>query len=304
MSNRYITNEQFSDGTTIDGSRLESALQQLEEWSNNIPNGQIKNRWMQSQMVFKYFPPTAASDAELATNSGIATTIRHYPWLPIFNPQDALSQVSSTNPNRIKGSKVPWKSAYLTPVPANEYAGIQAVWQISFAVGRDPIIIQGLDAVLLADDPAAARTAFLNPWSYDSSPPTGAPANSSIQDLQLIITSDNPYIPEIQSGNSILFNRRNFSVDNSIMSPCGPVTGALFLDMLPNLSTNLGGNAPQFSLSINERDLFIPIPAFTRIKVSMVIPVEAAGVAPWGDKPWQTFNPSLTLTILEGLQDG
>jgi hypothetical protein len=302
MSNRYITDQQFSDGTTIDGSRFERALQDLEEWTNQIPNGDMKNRWMQSQMVFRYFPPTAVTDAELATNTGIAGNLRHYPWLPVFNP--STSTVSSTNPMRIKGTKVPWKKAYLSPLPADEYAGIQAVWQTSFAIGRSPIIIEGLDAVLLCDDPTATRKAFLNTWEYDSSPPTGAPPGARIQDLQLTITADNPFLPEIQGGNSILFTRRNFSAENSIMSPGGAPTPALFTDMLPSLDTLLGGNAPELSLSINEHGLFIPVPPFTRIKLSMVIPVEAAGVVPWGETPWRNFNPSLTLTVLEGLEDG
>ena len=293
MSNRYITDEQFSDGTTVDGSRLEKALQQLQEWANEIPNGDIRNRWTQSQLVFRYLPPTAASDTALATNTAVAGNIRHYPWLPAFNPQD------SSNPMRVKGTKVPWTSAYTDPPPADEYTNIQAVWQVSVFF-ESPTIIEGLDAVLLCDDPSASSHVFNNVWQFDSSPPTGATPNAYINDIQFTITSDNPFIPELQSGNSILFNRRNFSAKNSIMSPAG--SPAVFADMNPPLSSDLGGNAPHLSLSLNEPGLFIPIPAFTRIKLSVVIPNYSQ--APWTNTPWRTFNPTLTLTILEGLEDG
>ena len=43
MSIRYITHQQFSDGTTIDGNRLEEALQKLEELSDGVPLSAVKN---------------------------------------------------------------------------------------------------------------------------------------------------------------------------------------------------------------------------------------------------------------------
>jgi hypothetical protein len=294
MSNRYITDQQFSDGTTIDGSRLEKALQQLEEWTNQVPNGHMKNRWTQSQMVFRYFPPCSSSDAELATNTGIAGNIRHYPWLPVFNPSD------SSNPMRVKGTKVPWVSAYANPNPASEYANSQAVWQVSFATADTPLLIEGIDALFLCDDPAASSHEFVNTWLWTSSPPSGATPSTYIEDVQITLTADNSFIPELQSGNSVLFTRRNFSVLNSIMSPSGPP--AAFADMAPALDSNLGGNAPSFSLSFNEHGLFLPIPSYTRLKLSIVVPTYSQD--PWASLPWKTFNPTLTLTILEGLEDG
>ena len=56
---RHFTDEQFSDGTTIDGDRLEKALQDLEDYINNVPDGDFENRWLQSQIVLKYLPWTA-----------------------------------------------------------------------------------------------------------------------------------------------------------------------------------------------------------------------------------------------------
>jgi len=39
---RHFTDEQFSDGTTIDGDRLEKSLQDLEDYMNNVPDGDFK----------------------------------------------------------------------------------------------------------------------------------------------------------------------------------------------------------------------------------------------------------------------
>ena len=45
---RTFTSEQFSDGTTIDSNRIEKALQDLERYINDVPDGDFRSRWLQS----------------------------------------------------------------------------------------------------------------------------------------------------------------------------------------------------------------------------------------------------------------
>lgn len=66
MSIRKLTDEQFADGTTIDGDRLDLTIQDLEEFINSIPGGDIKTRWVPQTVHVGYLPLTAAADTDVA----------------------------------------------------------------------------------------------------------------------------------------------------------------------------------------------------------------------------------------------
>lgn len=52
MTNRRITEEQFEDGSAIDGSRIQKALNETEDYFNNIPLEAIKHKYSLNYMVF------------------------------------------------------------------------------------------------------------------------------------------------------------------------------------------------------------------------------------------------------------
>lgn len=54
MSNRIITSEQFAGGGTIDGSRIQNALDDVEQFINNVPLSAIKQKYSLNHMVFTY----------------------------------------------------------------------------------------------------------------------------------------------------------------------------------------------------------------------------------------------------------
>ena len=51
MTTRYVTKQQFSDGTTIDGNRIEEAIQSIESLSDNVPYGAVRTRFTQTMIV-------------------------------------------------------------------------------------------------------------------------------------------------------------------------------------------------------------------------------------------------------------
>ena len=53
---RTLTDEQFSDGTTVDGSRIDDALEEAVEHFNSIPEGDVSTRFTKTQYVFGYQP--------------------------------------------------------------------------------------------------------------------------------------------------------------------------------------------------------------------------------------------------------
>ena len=56
MSNRVITNQQFSAGTTIDGNRLEDAMQDIERFLDKVPARFVRRRFVENQLVSGWSP--------------------------------------------------------------------------------------------------------------------------------------------------------------------------------------------------------------------------------------------------------
>lgn len=298
-SNRTFTNEQFSDGTTIDGNRLASAIESLENFANEIPGGYVSTRWMQTQYIMKYLPATGTSDVRLAAAT-FAGNYRHYPWLPMFN------QMTEENPARIKGTQKAdsdFSPSYQTDIsvsPYDEYHTTslslitKAVWQSVFRTGKSPAIIDSLSGILLTD-----TVQYVNNLSYASSPPINETVGSPVKDIQLCVTVDNPFagLKQNQDLNTVVFNKANFDVSNSVFSRAAP---AAYTDMFPNVWA-AGTPTWNTSVAIQETNLCIPVPPESNVRVSLLLNNQSN---PWGEKPWYTVNPTVTLTMLEGLEDG
>lgn len=286
---RRFTSQQFSDGTTIDGNRLEKALQDLEDWSNSIEDSSFANRWMQSQFILKYLPPTPDSDSFLAAST-VAGNYRRAPFLPIYNPK------TTENPHRLKGTRLHWQTGFVEPTPgANQY-NEQAVWTSSFSVGEDPLIISSVDGVFLT-----YSSEYTSDWKYGSLSPGGT-AGTYSNDIHLQITADNPFLPNLQLKNTIVFHKYLSSADGSLFCDQA-INLATIDDMNPSL-TSVTSMVPmhETSLSMNLDNLNIPIPPYTRLRFSLVLPV---GTGPlWTAQPWRLSIPTLSLTVLERLADG
>ena len=78
MSNRKITKHQFSDGTTVDGTRIDAALQDTTEYLNNVPAGDLATRYTQTQIVAGW---TALQNASQKNQA---------PWLRYHNTRRCL----------------------------------------------------------------------------------------------------------------------------------------------------------------------------------------------------------------------
>ena len=54
MTNRKITSEQFATDGTIDGNRIQTALDETEEFINNVPLDAVKEKYSLNYMVFTH----------------------------------------------------------------------------------------------------------------------------------------------------------------------------------------------------------------------------------------------------------
>lgn len=298
MSIRKLTDEQFADGTTIDGDRLDLTIQDLEEFINSIPGGDIKTRWVPQTVHVGYLPLTAAADTDVA---GANILPPQGPWLPVCNKGSESNHTADIyNRFRVKGTRLP----YMPPVPelddiqlrnpASPRSVSQVSWSTSLALGR-PAILYAVNAYLLTD-----VAAYQNSFKYGAAAPPGRTATDFVKDVQLTINLDNPFSPENQKSHAKVFQRREFSVEGHMMRR---VNGNPTTDMTPGLKSAVTFNFHQ-SLAFEVDDLRIPLPLDTRMRFALTLPsyptpASAGGVPePWFDKPF-TFIPSLSFTILE-----
>jgi hypothetical protein len=288
---RRITDQQFSDGTTIDGDRIESALQDLEKFINEVPDGSFQQRWTQTQVVMKYLPWNANADIRLATESAIAGNYVALPYMPVYNPSTA-SGIPTINRARFKGNRLDYQS----PISGNNpgYGANQVAWTTTLAIGASPVVIDGIDALL-----ASYASVFVNDYEYDSSPPDGRAPNSSVDNIHLTLTLDNPFIPNIQTSNNVLWHKYDFTALSAQSLATAISPPAFSADIQPNLLSTMG-NGLTTSLRVREENLRIPVPPYSQLRFSLILPDD--NKAPFGTKPWQTMIPTMSLTLLERLE--
>ena len=127
---RTLTDEQFSDGTTVDGSRIDDALEEAVEHFNSIPEGDVSTRFTKTQYVFGYQPagftgtPVAGATTTFEATSG---TIEGplFPWNYITNNENTTA-VTDPGPPISYGD---------TSTPT---AGFQNKWRIKGTNYRTP----------------------------------------------------------------------------------------------------------------------------------------------------------------------
>ena len=289
---RRLTDQQFSDGTTIDGNRLEKALRQIEDWSNAIPDSDLESRWMQTQMVLSFSPFTAAEVARLSALGGAGVNgHRLAPFLPVYNSTAPTGNDPTNNPFRLKGNRLYWQPGYAdnwisTPV--------QYAWCATMQTGNEPMIIDGVSMIL-----ENGKTEYTNDFKYDAvTAPGNEQAGYFVNDIQLQITADNPFVTEKQDQNQVLYHRHSFSAAEVLQCPA-PI-GTVWPDMPPNISLREDQSS---TLALIDRDMGLPIPPKTRFRFYLILradgPNSVAKNKPWGDYPFETTRPSLTLTMLE-----
>jgi hypothetical protein len=103
--NRELTDEQFSEGTTIDGSRIDKAIEDIIDHQNDIPIGDMEAKWMPTTYVMAWAPSRPRfrmypNDLNMAntnrfTPDNLYGTQQHYfPFLACHNHPDEVYPVA------------------------------------------------------------------------------------------------------------------------------------------------------------------------------------------------------------------
>jgi hypothetical protein len=307
---RVLTKEQFSDGTTIDGSRLDHAMEDTVSFWNKLPLGAIRTRWTMQQYVFGWQPQ--ADD-----NLGPGTLDHHMPWLRIRNtltqyidgpPPTTIDEV--TNEYRLKGSRVVNIDDAGSPLTAD--GSRQYAWTLAFRRSR-PRILHDVFLLLLVD--SSLPFTYTNFWTAGNPAPedTGVGAGEHLKDLVVQIAVASPFGQENRALDSLEWNMAEFDFE-PFMTPARNVAiSHVYDDMLPPHHDDQDGHNKPYGLVLRRENLNIPIPQGAIVRASVVIPFypgeDACGwnsnrgnVSPYFCFGNQAIN--LALTFLEELEDG
>lgn len=153
MSNRHVTKEQFSAGTTIDGNRLEKAYTDVQDHFNEVPLKSMSSM-VQNQINWNQFTAVALStdDDYYGPNTGRMQMLATHPWIHyrydgVRNTDEYLDPGNFDLQN-IETYKGVGTNPELNPQVSGERYRI--AWEQTFKT-KNPIIIKELTYLVMAD---------------------------------------------------------------------------------------------------------------------------------------------------------
>lgn len=335
---RTITKEQFSEGTTIDGNRIDRALDDVVDRVNSVPYGDLRKRWMPVTYVAGWTPqsPATLEIVDDPTNSahGRIAPMHHWPWLRVRNFQDEIAagtigsadgdDVTITNQYRIKGARCPGVFPFGTSTHAtadytlsDDPVGAQYAWTRSWFI-EQPSILSHIDLVLETDHLSATHQVYTNDFKYG---PTAAPdeytPSSDDRGLVVIASVDSEFSREDRNLADIEVMRKSFRINEDAFSPlplpADYVTGGGYDEFDPKIGPSGENNASTVQgVRVGLHDLNIPIHQNARLRVSVVIPSYPTDLQEGGWNPndfsqlcpWLQQKIHMTVTMLEEVTSG
>jgi hypothetical protein len=301
--NRNITHEVFYDGTTIDGSRLEKGMRDIEGDFNDVPIGDMAQRFMPVQYHSGFIP----------TDFNIAGVSHHWPWMEIRN--QATVDTNGTLPIDAPFNELRFKGTFIPGVDLNvggTRLGTQYAWTRTFFFLR-PVVIESLNLLLMADQVTAVSDYMgtenpitAAPYTFTTPPPPGYNAGNYAADVVVILDVFNPTTREDAEMAAVEYTRHRWVINNDpftfILSEKSN-TGPAWDDMFPVFanSSHTACKTLQGRL-VEDLDLNIPIPEGSKVRMAVIIPKydgTAVSLGSWGEHPWSLQGWSTTLTVLE-----
>lgn len=284
---REITTEQFSNGTTADGNRIERALEDFFGKFNSIPQRNIPRRWVPQRIVGGWLP--------CDPNRNVQGPM---PFMSIQNlQQDTLDQLTPVggfqNVLRFKGTQTPGINLNDGSLTDSQWA-----WSQAFCLNR-PVILTGFTVSIQTDKLSEAKATYINTLAYGVSPPPTKTTGEWVNDVSVEVSSDSLFLAEQRNLDSIDAHRGQFSFRTEVFSPVSTVNPAH--EMLPPHPCNTLKGAV-----IQSDRLYIPLRENDRFRFSLILPQYDPGYeSGWnvvGAQPWQNSSFSYTLTLLEGIE--
>lgn len=249
---REVTKRQFTATTLISGSTMDAAFDDVTRYANAVPPRAVKRRLFRQTAVLGWMPPIPGATGYRA------------PWLVQRNDSagvtGSMPDLGLTNTDRVKGCYNP------DIVQGAGGIGNVLAWTTAYLFTR-PVVLDGFSLFLLADSAFPADIAGVADEWYD---------------LGVVISVDDPFMPEIQSASSVVFQRVRFNTRAYPVSQMAIPSGwADFAPAHPD-------GEPQ-GVGIDILGLNIPIPQNSRVRMAILLP-EYADPA---ENPWGNFDPAI-----------
>ncbi len=191
---RTLTDQQFSDGTTVDGARIDDALGESVEHFNSIPAGDVSTRFTKTQYVFGYQPAPytgtpngSTSPPRINVEDGTieGTT---FPWNFIKNSAEtsARTDIGAAKPRPVYGDTVTpsdgfqnkWRikgtnyhlegSAAALAMSMNSKAWGDGAWKDDWQDLHDPSAPAGNPTAAVRKSPDTYQFAWSHSWIFTS----------------------------------------------------------------------------------------------------------------------------------------
>lgn len=292
---RDSTDEQFADGTTVDGLRIDRAMDEMVRHYDSIPSGDLAMRFTKSLYVFGWSPGTAAAAAA-------GRLLHPFPFLPSINYSVQVAATSGDprafdNPFRTKGTDIPGLTVLNNGFPLFV---LQHTWSTGFYFYR-PVVVTDID-LFFHTDGAGGAAPFVNTFQYGATPPGGYAEADTVEDIGLVLHTDSRFGPEDRRLNDVDVTRHRFKADLEILSQ--RTQSAPTADMLPGpYPGGSGGTSELSGVWVRAHNINVPIHQKARTRLDVVIPkYGVATTSSWGDFPWLSQYYTLSLTVLEEIE--
>lgn len=288
---RQILGDQFRDGTTAAGARIDRMLEIARQRFNALQPRDLQARWVESHYIGGHIP--------MNPNAGIQ---QPGPWLKLYNgtartvggvaPSDGYQ-----NEWRIKGTRIQGLNS------ETGSGGYQYAWSPTFYFSR-PVKISGLCYALFSNDGG-----FVNSFQYGGGAvPPGTTVGEALKDLVLAIDVDNRFLPETRAHTATVLLRRRFHLDGDrVTDPVGwPGVAPPGFAWGAEGSPGRAGNTVD-GVVVHLDNLNLTIPGPSRVRLSIVIPDwdDALYVTGWASatrSAWTSGVHSWDLRVLEQLE--
>lgn len=295
-ANRETTDQQFSEGTTIDGDRLEAGMNDLIGYYNNIPPKSMKRRWMQTQFV-QGFQPTPQIGGTALFGPFMYSENSDDDAVTVGTPPDAYE-----NPYRHKACDSP-------AIEPEQVDGDRLAWTTSFFFNK-PFIVQGI-TIFMSSDPAGLTNSYENSfrWSQAAGPPQQWPQeeipDNWANDISVQLSVDDEFNSHDRKLNDVVLTWNNFhqgSQKYATLNYTGLVPGNY-----PSAEPDIPhpGGVQSLGLVLNKEPLNIPLHRRSRARLAILLPDYALAsniVSGWtaaATKASSTVAWSVCLTGLE-----
>jgi len=317
MSTRRTSKIQFEDNVIINTENIQEYLNDIVDYTNNIPATADASSWIQQTYVNGYTERRWDWNNYLPASGTM--TIREAPFMPGFsesitNPSGSLRLKGYTPKGLLVAQKFDDTGALLTKVYGdNCYIFETSQWF------QEPTIINDFHVHMQTDmNSTGVRDYGRYPdrwWWNAACPNPDIAENKFVEDLAVQIVIDSPDNPQDAQQTTIELNKGMFSADSQFVN----ANYSWMTDMEPNVnSLGLTNNDIRiWGLTVGGQQLNISVPARSRVRFYIVIPDWTnaftannrwtensapsfyGGEDPWPNTAWRLQKYTMTVNALE-----